>query len=155
MNRRTNERRGVTLLELLAVVTILGIFASITMMRFGRSIFADFGSQGEARAISLALLQAQRGAIKTGDNHYVEFDATAATSFSIFRAMDTGDRLVDGPHALQEDSTITVSSTKMEFTFEGRALGAYTVTLDGENWTWNLEVVPINGSLQTTSQAKS
>lgn len=155
MNRRTNERRGVTLLELLAVVTLLGIFASITMMRFGRSIFADFGARGETRAISLALLEAQRGAIKTGDNHYVQFDATNAKSFSVLRVMDTGDRLVDGPHALAADTVVTVSTTRMEFTFEGQALGDYNITLDGENWIWQLNVIQINGSLQTVSQAKS
>lgn len=148
--KKHNERRGVTLFELLAVVTILGIVASIAMARFGRSIMADFGSHAEARQLSLAFLHAQRASITTGDNHYVAFDATSATSYSLFRVTGTGDVLVDGPHPLESDSTITVSATRMEFTFEGQTEGLidYTVTLQGENRTWQMTIIPISGAVQ-------
>jgi prepilin-type N-terminal cleavage/methylation domain-containing protein len=148
MLKTKHERRGVTLLELLAVVVILGIVGSIAISRFGRTAFANFGSRAEARAISLALLHAKRAAILTGDNHYVLFDGATATNYSLFRVTGSGDVLVDGPHALSDDVTITVSATRMEFTFEGQALGGYTIAVAGDSSTWQLQVTLINGSVQ-------
>jgi len=140
----------VTLLELLAVVTLLGIFASVAMMHFGRSLFADFGAQAAARQLSLALLQSQRAAIATGNNHYVAFDSSTPTSYRIFRRLDSGQTLVDGPHELSADVVAIVSHTSMEFTFEGQALAAYSLTLEGENRSWSMSVVPISGAVQVT-----
>ena len=148
--KSNNERRGVTLLELLAVVIILGIVGSIAISRFGRTVFGNFGSQAESRAISLALLHAKRASVVTGDNHYVLFDGTTATSYSLFRVDGGGDELIDGPHAFSDDVSIAVSTTRMEFTFEGQTLGDYTINLTGDNAAWQISVTQINGSVLVT-----
>jgi prepilin-type N-terminal cleavage/methylation domain-containing protein len=141
------KRRGVTLLELLVVVILVGIFSSIVVMRFGRSLFSEFGAQSDSRIVSLALLQAQRAAIATGDNHYVEFDGTTATNFQIVRRGSGSDTVVDGPHDLSADVTITVSHTQMEFNFEGQALAAYVADLVGVDRSWQISTVPITGAV--------
>lgn len=141
------QRRGVTLLELLVVVMLMGIFAVLVTMRFGRAMLSEFGSQSESRKVSLALLQAQRSSITAGDNHYLSFDGTTATSYQLMRRTGSGDVLVDGPHVFSTDVTVTVSHTVMEFNFEGQALAAYTVTILGVNRTWQASVVPITGAV--------
>jgi prepilin-type N-terminal cleavage/methylation domain-containing protein len=152
MRRQKQQRRGVTLLELLVVVTLIGIFASTVAMRYGRSIFAEFGSQGTARQLSLALLASQRASIKTGDDHYVEFLASGGriTSYRIMR--DTGGvlTLVDGPTTLSTDVTVTVSNTTMRYNFEGGAQGSYWINIVGQARTWRVDVVPINGAVRVS-----
>ena len=109
---------------------------------------ADFGSRSEARQLSLALLQAQRASITTGDNHFVSFDAITASNYCVMRVTGSGNTLVDGPHLLEPDSTVSVSATRMEFTFEGQALGDYTITLQGENRAWQMTVIRISGAVR-------
>ena len=55
-----------SLLELMAVVTLMGIFATIAIARLGPTIFGDIGSQTDARRVGLVLLQAKRRAITAG-----------------------------------------------------------------------------------------
>lgn len=152
MNARTRHRRfGVTLLELVMVITVMGILAAIGTARFGRSAYANFGSQGEARKISLALLRAHRSAIKTGDDHFVQFNSaspTPATQFSVMRrASDNSTSVVEGPHALNEDVRVIASATELSFNFEGEAAAAYQVDFTGNGRNWRVNVVPITGAV--------
>jgi prepilin-type N-terminal cleavage/methylation domain-containing protein len=148
--RKLNRRPGVTLLELVMVITVMGIVAAIGAVRFGNSVEANFGSQGEARQLSLAMLRARRIAITTGDNHYIQFDAaspTAATQYSLMRRTGTGDVLVEGPHLLNDEVTVIPSAAAMDFNFEGEAAGAYQVDFNGNGRNWRLNVVPITGAV--------
>jgi prepilin-type N-terminal cleavage/methylation domain-containing protein len=150
MTMTRGRRQGVTLLELLAVVTLMGILAVIGTTRFGTSVSANFGSHGGARTISLAMLRAKRLAITTGDNHFVQFDAatpTAATQYSVMQRTGTGDVLVEGPILLNEDVTVIASDAEMDFTFEGEAAGAYQVDFTGNGRNWQINVVPITGAV--------
>jgi hypothetical protein len=141
----------VTLLELVLVITVMGILAAIGTARFGRSAYANFGSQGEARTISLALLRANRSAIKTGDNHFLQFDAISpapATQYSLLRlASDGTTSLVEGPHLLNADVSVIASAAEMHFNFEGEAAGAYQVDVTGNGRQWRVNVVPITGAV--------
>lgn len=142
------------MLELLAVVIILGIVATAVIPRVGRSVFAEFGAQAEGRKLSLSLLHAQRASIKTGDNHLVQFDGTTATSYQVLRRSGTDLLLVDGPYPISDDVTVTASSSEIEFTFEGQTAGLtpHTVDLVGENRSWQLSVIPITGSVSLQEQ---
>ena len=73
MTIQTTKRRGVTLLELLVVISMIGIFAAVVTARYGRSIFGEFGARALAREMSLDLLTCQRAAIATGDDHLLDF----------------------------------------------------------------------------------
>ena len=151
MITRTHRRRpGMSLLELLAVVTLMGILAVIGTTRFGRSVYANFGSQGEARTLSLSMLRAKRLSITTGDNHFIQFDAAtpnAATQYSLMRRTGTGDTLVEGPSILNEDVTVVPSATEMDFNFEGEAAAPYQVDFTGNGRNWRLNVIPITGAV--------
>lgn len=152
MGQSHRRRQAITLLELLVVVTLVGIFASAVAIRFGRTLFAEFGSQGEARQLSLALLACQRAAISTGDDHYVEFLSSGGkiTSFRIMRDIGGVATLVDGPKSLSNDVTVTVSNSTMRYNFEGSALSNYWIDIVGQARTWRVDVIPINGTIRVT-----
>jgi Tfp pilus assembly protein FimT len=140
----------VTLLELVMVVTLMGILAVVGTSHFGRTALANIGSHGEARTLSLAMLRARRSAITTGDNHFIQFDAsspTAATQYSLMRRTGGGDTLVEGPHLLNQDVTVVASDTEMDFNFEGEAVATYQVDFIGNGHDWRVTVVPITGAV--------
>jgi prepilin-type N-terminal cleavage/methylation domain-containing protein len=146
-------RRGLSLLEMLAVVALLAIVAAVVLGRNGRSLVANFSSQGDARRVALALLQAKRRAITTGTDHAVEFtsgggDIASLTVVSIAGGGAT--TIVEGPLPLAEDLVVTASHSQMVFTFEGQAAAAYWVQLAGADRTWRIDVVPITGAIHTS-----
>ena len=153
--RKRPHRRGVTLLELVMVITIMGILAAIGTARFGRSAYANFGSQGEARTLSLALLRAHRSAIKTGDDHFVQFNSVnPATQYNLMRrAGDGTTSLVEGPHTLNVDVRVVSSATDLNFNFEGEAAAAYQVDFTGNGRKWRVSVVPITGAVVVSEVA--
>ena len=136
-------------MELLAVVTLMGIFGSLAMARYGPTLFGDFGSQAEARRISLALLQAKRRAITTGADHAVQFSTSGATTYYSVVSYDGFGvaSLVDGPFAIDTRVQIVPSHSEMIFNFEGQAAAAYQVALSGDHRAWNIAVVPISGAI--------
>lgn len=156
MKNQTARRRGLSLLELLAVITLMGIFASIAIARLGPTIFGDFGSQADARRVGLALLQAKRRAITAGNEHAVAFqnDAYGNLTYKLV-SVDPfgGTTLVDGPFPFSQNVAAAVSHNTMTFNFEGQALAAYTVDLTGPHKSWRISVVPINGALSTVQTA--
>jgi prepilin-type N-terminal cleavage/methylation domain-containing protein len=153
MERTSQRRRGVSLLELLVVVTLIGIFSSVAMARFGRSLFGDFGSQSDVRRLALALHRAQRLAIATGDNHYVELTASGGKTvgYQLYRRAGSGPVPVDVPQSFTPEVSVSATHTQMEFTFEGQALDAYRVRFSGPNRQWTLTVVPVTGLARVTS----
>ncbi len=145
----TYRRRGVTLLELLVVVTLIGLFASVAAGRYGRSFFGDFGSEGAARRLALELSRAQRLAITTGENHYVELvRSEGRTGYRLMRRGSSGSTPVDGPFWLDKEVTVTSTHNELEFTFEGEAVAAYRVQLSGPNRQKVLTVVPVTGAVR-------
>ena len=143
-------------MELLAVVTLMGIFAAIAIARLGPSIFGDIGSEADARRVGLALLQAKRRAISSGNNHAVAFqnDSAGSLTFNVV-SLDSfgGTTVVDGPFSFSRNVVPSVSHNSMTFNFEGQGLAAYTVNLTGPHKSWRISVVPINGALSTVQTA--
>jgi prepilin-type N-terminal cleavage/methylation domain-containing protein len=146
------RRRGVTLLELLIVITLIGIFASTVAMRFGRSLFSEFGSQGVARELSLALLSCQRAAITNGNDHYVEFLSSGGriAQYRVMRDVSGTPTLIDGPKTFSTDVTVAVSSTTMRYTFDGSASTSYWITITGQSRVWRIDVIAISGAISVT-----
>jgi len=146
---RSRSRRGVTLAELLAVVVIMAILAGIAISRIGPDTQRNFSARADARRVSLALLQAQRRAILTGHNHYLNFTLNAglATGFTLYeRDPSLGNVAVDVPYQFPVGLAVTVSHAQTEFTFDGSALAAYQITLTGPNQVWRVDVVPVTGT---------
>ena len=143
-------------MEILAVVTLMGIFATVAIARLGPSILGDIGSQSDARRVGLALLQAKRRAITSGNEHAVTFqnNSSGNLTFNVVSINTSGGTtVVDGPFTFSQNVVASVSHNTMTFNFEGQALAAYTVDLTGPHKSWRISVVPINGALSTVQTA--
>ena len=146
------NRRGLSLLELLAVVTLLGIFSTAVVARYGRTLFGDAGVRSGARMLSLGILEAQRCAIRTGDVHAIQFHgpSSAVESWSVVQVDSEGTRvLVDGPHEIPEDYSLSVNSSEVLFDFEGNGLELLTAQFQGPNRRWELQVLPMTRTIQS------
>lgn len=144
-------RRGLTLLELVICVTLLGVVTAIVVGRNGRQLVSTFGAQADAREIGLALLQARRLSISTGTTHAVQLNSSSGSivSFSVVSIVSGLATVVDGPTAFTTDLAVTASTSQLIFDFEGKAGAAYWVQLAGSNATWRIDVVPLTGSITT------
>ncbi|MBN1851765.1 MAG: type II secretion system protein [Pirellulales bacterium] len=150
--RRTGVRRALTLLELTFVVAVLGLFATMAVTRFGHDAIANTGARGFARKLALDMLQAQRRAISTGDNHYVQFVSSdgAIESSTLFRCGASGDTAVDSERTVPKHVTVTTSHMRCEYAFEGSALADYFVTVSGPDRSWQIQVTPATGNVRVT-----
>jgi type II secretory pathway pseudopilin PulG len=144
-----------TLLELIAVVTILGFFAIVTISRIGPGTLTNFGARADARRVAFDLLQARRRSISTGDNHYLAFAIAGgeATGYTLYQRSGAGDTAVDTPYLFPSSVIVTTSATNAEFTFEGTALAAYQIDLTGPDQTWQVNVVPVSGFIDVVQSA--
>lgn len=152
MASQRQPRAGLSLIELLAVITLLGVFASAALMRFGRDTFADTGARSEARVLSLSLLHAQRAAIRSGNPHAVVFHGStlAASGWSIVEKPSSGGSIViEGPHPTPDGLTISTSSPDIWFDFEGVGVQPFTATLRGKNRAFQVDVEPLTRMIST------
>lgn len=147
-------RAGFSLLELSVVLTLLGILATVGMTRYGQTTLGNLGAQGDARQIALDLLQAQRRAISTGNNHSLRLSPSygPAESYTLIEQTGSGDVVVDGPHTIPAGVAVTTNYSDLEFTFEGSALASYEVTVAGPQRTWKVIVVPVTGTIRVLEQ---
>ncbi len=152
MARRTPVRRAMSFLELAVVVAIVGLLTVTAITTFGSSTLSNGGAEGFVRKISLALVHARRATISTGDNHFVQFSPAASnpTSFALFRRTSGSNIQVDLSRSVPLDVSITSSHSVLEFDFDGAALAGYSISVVGEQRTWNLEVVTLTGSVSVT-----
>jgi Tfp pilus assembly protein FimT len=144
---------GVTLLELIAVLVLLGVFTAVAMARFGVDPLKNFASQSDARRLASDLVQVRRRAISSGDNHYVELTSGggAITGYSIYRRLvGGGTEIVDAPRTFVQQETVSATHSQLEFNFEGAALAAYQVTFTGPDRTAQVTVVPVTGAVRVT-----
>lgn len=151
MNRH-RPSRGVSLLELLVVVTLVGIFSSAVLMRFGREVFHVTEARSQARIISLALLQAQRAAIRTGDPHGVLIGGSLskAESWSVVQKLPDGSSsVVDGPYVIAPALSVSASHGEMWFDFEGVGSQMFRVQLVGASRSYEIAVEPLTRMIRT------
>ena len=147
MARRAKARRAMTLLELSAVVFIIGLLGLMAATRFGSSTLADTDAQGFARRLALDCAQARRRAIANGDNHLVRFTVVSgqATQYAIYRRSGGSTTLVDSVRTKPTNVSVTTSATDLEFRLTGEALGSYTVTITAPDKTFTVTVPQATG----------
>lgn len=160
MARRATARRAMTLLELVAVVFIIGLLGAMAATRFGSSTIADAGAQGFARRLALDCLQARRRAISTGDNtgdfvadnYLLRFTLNGgqATQYALYQRQGAGLVQVDEVRTVPDDVTVVPSATDLEFSFTGEALAPYTVSVQGPNRSWSVVVAQATGKATAT-----
>jgi type II secretory pathway pseudopilin PulG len=141
-----------TLLELTAVVLIIGLLGAMAVTRYGSSALADVGAQGFARRLSLDCLQARRAAISTGDNHLLRFTSTGgkATQYALYRRLGGSLIQVDTAHDVPPDVDVTTGgAVDVEFTFTGDALASYVITVAAPDRTQTVTVSQATGKALT------
>jgi hypothetical protein len=141
-----------SLWEMAAVVTLMGIVAAIVVGRNGRTLVGNYASQADARRVGLALLQAKRRTISSGVTHAVQLNSSGGSivSFSVVSIVGGVPTVVDGPTSFSSDLSITSSHTQLTYDFEGKAGAAYWVQLAGPSVTWRIDVTPLTGAVSTS-----
>jgi type II secretory pathway pseudopilin PulG len=148
MARHATACRAMTLLELIAVVLIIGLVGGMAAMRYGGPAIADVGARGFARRLATDCQQAQRRAISTGDDHLLRFSFSggSATQYALYRQQSGGDVRVDDIRTVPDDVTVTTGGVvDVEFTFTGEALASYSITVQGPDRGWTVTVVQLTG----------
>lgn len=135
-----------SLLELIAVITLMGILAVSVSMRYGRDILGDTGVRSKARELTIGLKTAQRSAIRTGLPHAVRFDGNAGNvnSWTVIRhEIDGRTTLVDGPYPMIPEFQLSVDSGEIVFDFEGNGTSELNAQFIGPNRRWMVSVMPL------------
>jgi type II secretory pathway pseudopilin PulG len=141
------------LLEAILVLTLIGIFAAIALVRLAPSTAADLGAQSAARRLALDMLQAQRRAILTGQNHFLQTTSQSGqiVGYTLYQRLGGGSTTaVDAYRAFPTSVSVAVTPSDPEYTFDGSALAAYQVTLTASDQTWQVTVVPTTGAVRVT-----
>jgi hypothetical protein len=138
----------VTLLELAAVVLIIGLVGAMAASRYGGSAIADVGAKGFARRVALDCLHARRRAISVGDNHLLRFTLSGgqATQYGIYRRQGGSVTLIDDVRTVPTNVTVTTGgATDVEFNFTGEALASYTISVQAPDVTRTVSVYQVTG----------
>jgi len=137
-----------TLLELTAVVFIVGLLGIMAATRYGSAAIADVGAEGFARHIALDCSHARSLAIATGDNHLLRFtfSGSDATQYALYRRQGGSTTLVDEVHLVPSGVTVaTGGATDVEFTFTGEAVTSYTITVQAPDRSLTVTVPQVTG----------
>lgn len=149
-NARSRQRgRAFSLLELAAVVAILGLIAGMAITRFGGDAISVIDAEGVSRRLSMALRLARRQAISEGVDAAVVInrDAGAVSSFTVVRAASGGNEPVEAVISVPTGVTVTTAADRWTYDFTGTltspAGGALSVSSPG--WTWTITVNAVTG----------
>ncbi len=153
--RRVPARRAFSLLELIAVLTIVGLLSSMAFIRFGEGAYNTTSAQGFVRALVLDLRQARSRVISTGEDHYVLFSRTdgVVTSYTLYRDGLSGDYIVDRTVAVPKGAVVTTATDTWTFDFEGSlsgGTGTGTIVVTGPHHTWTINVYRATGAIKST-----
>ena len=146
-------RGGVTLLELVAVVTLLGVFAAVAVTRSdGR--FGDVQVRTQARVFAGLLHQAKRRAILTGRDSGVRFVAGGPGVVAAVPVERAGGALVDLGPAVPFPESVSVSTDAPELLFDFEGLGpadGFGITFVGPARTWVVHLPPVSSMIRVDS----
>jgi len=133
-------------LELLAVVTILGLLAAIGAARLAPGIQGNVARGTDSFRALMALRQARAAAIATGDDHRLRLltSSGSITGFQIER-LGGSTTIVEGPHAFSSETSILQTGSDATFNFQGEATVAPVLTFAGTDRTDRITVVAATG----------
>lgn len=137
-----------TLIEVLAVVLIVGIMSSVLIMRLGLPSVGNPGARAVARRLALDLRHARSLAIAQGVNHYLGFDAGGEmlTGYTIYREAGANDVAVESYRAFERGVTATSAATRAEFEPGGTALAGYSFIVAGPTQNYTVTVIAATGT---------
>ncbi len=144
-------RGAYTLLELLAVVIVLGLIAAAAVGSFRPETFGDLGAHTDARRLALDVIQTRRRAIATGENHLLalQFSGPDVVGYTVERRLGGGGtEAVDSFRRFSDRVTVGISPVAgPEFDFEGAALASSTITITGPHRTWQVTITQATGAV--------
>ncbi len=144
----TVRTAGMTLVELVAVVALLGILSAVVITRLGSAGIGNPGAQAVARRLSLDFRHARGLAIAEGTNHYVKFDVngTNLVGYTVYRTDSPTDIAIETYRTFEKGVTATSSTTQVEFTPTGAALTGCTVVVSGPSVNYTVTVIAATGT---------
>jgi prepilin-type N-terminal cleavage/methylation domain-containing protein len=151
--RRPTGRRAFSLIELAAVLVIVGLLAAAGLTRWGSNTVQNLSGEGFARRLALDLVQARRRTIATGDNHYLQLSPSAGSvaNYTMYRRAAGGDTVVEQTRTVPSGVTASASHATLEFDFDGASLATYSMAIVGPNRTWTITTVMATGAVQTAT----
>ena len=128
----------------------MGILFVAGSVRLGPGATNNMSAQAAARLLATDLRQAQRRAIASGDDHYLEFQTQSSTitGYQGYRDPGSSPVAVDDLREFPSGLSVTSAESKLTFDFEGTAAAAYDITLSGPARTWRVQVVPVTGAVK-------
>lgn len=151
--RRDISRRAFSLIELLAVLAIVGLVSSAALLTFGHNALAVTEGEGFANKLMLDFRQARRRTISTGDDHYVLFARSggSVTSYALYRDTGGGAVVVDRTVEVPRDVVITTAVDQWTFDFDGSVsggTGSATIVVASPTQSWTLTVYLATGTVK-------
>lgn len=135
--------RGMTMVELIMVVTMIGVLTAVVIMRIGPESLGRPGVRATARRLGLDLRHARSLAVTEQTNHYVRFDATG---YTIYRRDTPSDVAVDVRRTFPKGMSAAPTASDFEFEPTGAALASYTCDLSGSGVTYRVNVIGATGT---------
>lgn len=156
--RCASARRAFSLIELLSVLTIIGLLSSMAFLRFGTTTFSSTSTAGFVRTLMLDLRQARASTISTGENHYLLFTRSGGqvTSYTLYRSTSGDDVVVDRSVAVPNGVTVGTGADRWEYDFDGSlsgGVGSGVITVAGPHYTWTITVYLSTGAVRSTKVA--
>ncbi|MFQ5805345.1 MAG: GspH/FimT family pseudopilin [Phycisphaerae bacterium] len=145
---RRTQPGGMTLVELLVVVALIGVLSAVVIVRIGPWSIGNPGARAVARRLALDLRHARVLAIAEGTNHYLGFDADGTTllGYTIYRTASPTDIPVETYRTFDSGVAATSATTRAEFMPTGAALGAYTCVVSGSTKNYTVTVIAATGT---------
>ncbi len=153
--RPLHERRAFSLLELTAVIVIIGLIAGLGISRFGHDSLGVSQGEGFTRKLVLGLQLARRQAISEGVNAAVVLTQTGGnvTQWTIVRAASGGDETTEVNVVVPSNVSVTTSDYRWEFDYTGQLVapvGGGLITIGLTSRGWNLQVSAATGHVNVS-----
>ncbi len=145
-----SSRHGMTLLEVIAALSITAALAGISAAGFRIAAVSTVSTATTAQSLSLELAKTRRLAIQSGESHGLRFvtDRGRISGFVPYKRSWDGIEVRLQPATLfPADTEIGVSDSAIEFTPEGLAAGAAEIKLAASARAWHISVVPATGAV--------
>ena len=141
-------RRGLSLVELLAVMAILGVMVTAGFAVLRLDSAGNLGAETAAHTLAKDLQHARRLAITTGNDHYLLFTTSGGsiTGYTIYDGSTAS--AVDAYRQIPDTVTATIAPSASQtpaLTFEGLASASFTITLAGPDRSLAVSVLAATG----------
>lgn len=156
--RRTTVGRAFSLIELVAVLTIVSLLSGMAYLRFGESAVNSTAAEGFVRTLMLDLRQARARTISSGDNHYVLLNRQNGNvaSYTLHRQTPGGAVVVDRTVQVPAGAIVTTATDQWEFDFDGSLSGGSgvgSILVAGDHFQWTITIYRATGVIKSTKVA--